>query len=153
MMLQNDLNIVRKIVEPLLGRKAWGASLGHGSFITVEFGVQPIDDRKRSEWHLWVYCCAWYISDEGTLLAACEDHAEKMRTAIELINGLTLTNIELILPGLETKFHFGDRLALHTFPMYTDDNDAEQWMLFTPDDKVLVIGPSNNWAYESAFSR
>ncbi len=201
MILQQSIHEIKRIIEPLLGRRAWDASIGHGSFITVEFGNQPIDDKTRSEWHLWIYCCAWYISDGDTLISACNDQREKMQGAIELIrllsqlaavskvreasiaetqvykevhadsrstatskfasavefrkksiNGLTLNNIELILPSLETKFHFEEHLTLHTFPTYTDDSYAQQWMLFTPEDMVLVIGPGNEWSYRRTTS-
>lgn len=33
-----ERNLIEAKISPLLGHKAWGVSLGHGSFITLEFG-------------------------------------------------------------------------------------------------------------------
>lgn len=48
---------------------------------------------------------------------------------------------------METKFIFDHSFVLHTFPLNFID-PYEHWMLFTPDGKVLVLGPALQWSFE-----
>jgi hypothetical protein len=52
-----DIRKIQGKIKPLLGTKAWGVSLGVGSFITFEFGEKRIKRFKNreyihGEWHL-----------------------------------------------------------------------------------------------------
>lgn len=44
--------------------KAWGARLGVGSFVTIEFGEEVKEQpssKTHGEWHLWVYMATWDV--------------------------------------------------------------------------------------------
>ena len=74
MITRTDIQNIQEKIHPLLGKQSWGASLGHGSFITVEFGDPLLTNNQqkisRGEWHLWIYLCVWYVEKDGELLAA-----------------------------------------------------------------------------------
>ena len=62
------------LIKPLEGNSARNVKLGHGSFITIDFGEnraieistkKGIIHRFRGEWHLWTYMCAWRLDKEG----------------------------------------------------------------------------------------
>lgn len=132
--------------------KAWGVTLGHGSFITVEFG-KPVSSRQkerspRGEWHLWVYLCVWYLEKSGELLGASEDPRLKLEVALQHLEHRTLETVKIFPPAFETVFVFSEGVALHLFPISTEED--EQWMLFAPDGNVLTIGPGFKWTYESS---
>jgi hypothetical protein len=43
------------VLAEVVGLTAWGAALGYGSFVTIEFGKEVADRNGRpGEWHLWV---------------------------------------------------------------------------------------------------
>ncbi|MGH2769528.1 MAG: hypothetical protein ACRDJF_03275, partial [Actinomycetota bacterium] len=82
------------------------------------------------------------------VIAASEDPRPKIETAIQRLEGLTIHSIELFLPALDTVFLFNKRVALRLFPVFSEE--YEHWMVFTPDARVLVIGPGARWSYHQA---
>lgn len=154
MITQSDIKTINKIIHPLLEMKAWGVSLGEGSFITIEFGNKiPIigkNTRQHGEWHLWIYCCAWFIEKDGKILAASEDPKEKMNLAIRNLENRILKSLTLSPPAFETDIFFDKGIILHLFPVHSEDLD--HWYLYTPDGNVLTIGPGTNWSFKSSSS-
>jgi hypothetical protein len=121
----------------------------------MEFGspIPPLNQKGRvhGEWHLWIYDCAWRLDEGNTVLVASEDERSKIERAIQCIEGRILTSVVVVPPALETSFDFENKIVLHLFPIYTEN--VEHWMLFTPEKKVLVIGPGTNWSYDESSSR
>lgn len=148
---ETDIRAIDAIIAPLLGTQAWGASLGYGSLITVEFGASiPDKDSSRpphGEWHLWVTYCAWRLETESEVMVGSEDTRADIQESIQQINGLPLNSVALTLPALETTFAFEGGVALRLFPVYT--REAEHWQLWVPDGNVLTVGPGSAWSFES----
>lgn len=140
------IDAIQEHVRPLIGQRAWGAAVGYGSFVTVEFGRPTATDRGRThgEWHLWVYCCAWRLEHGERIVAASEDDRAALEEAVRRQDGLVLRSIDVVLPGLDTRFVFDDQLTLHLFGVYSEG--PEHWMLFLPDGNVLSVGPGNRWS-------
>ncbi|MFC7619195.1 hypothetical protein [Microlunatus sp. GCM10028923] len=135
----------------LIGRSAWGARQGHGSFLDLQFGPAREADPKRGAFHLWIYQCAWRIEHGAELGAGSEDSHDRIEAALARLNGRAVTAITLQRPSLSTTFEFGDS-RLITFETATDpaDDHAEQWLLFRPDDLVLGVGPGSAWQLSPA---
>lgn len=149
---QADIREIQARIAPLLGQKAWGVSLGVGSFVTLEFGVSiPYDKlphRSHGEWHLWITHCAWRLEEGTEVIAASEDPRFELKKAVQCMENLALCSIDLALPALETTLAFEEEIVLHLFPIYT--KEFEHWMLYTPDGNVLTVGPGSSWSYTSA---
>lgn len=132
----------------MIGLSVWGAELGHGSFLTLEFGEPEPDDPARGAYHLWIYQCAWRIEHGTELGAGCYDSESRIAASLHRINGRTITALEIERPSLSTTFIFDDA-RLITFETYTEGTDyddrPEQWMLFRPDQRVLSVGPGSAW--------
>ncbi len=140
---------IETIVAPLIGMKPWSVRLGIGSLLNFEFGKELKDEgyiHATGEWHLWVYMCAWRLQTAHDVLVGSEDFRDLIQYEIQRLEGKTLESIKLSWPALETEILFETGLLLRLFPIYTSDHD--HWMLFTPDRKVLTIGPGNTWSYE-----
>jgi hypothetical protein len=149
---ETDIHEIQLKIEPLLGKKAWGVSLGVGSFVTLEFGAplpyEKIPNRFHGEWHLWITHCAWRLEVGIKVLAASEDPRPKLKKAVQHLEELALCSVVLTLPALQTTFTFDNRVVLHLFPIYTEE--FECWMLYTPDGNVLTIGPGDRWSYKNS---
>jgi hypothetical protein len=132
----------------MLGLQAWGVSLGHGSFITMEFG-EPREKQGQvhGEWHFWVYGCAWRLEEPGQVLAASEDERADLAAAVTHLELLKLGQFEVLPPALDTTLTFEGDVVLRLFSIYTDPRGMADWMLFTPDDQVLVVGPGSSWTF------
>ncbi|HBE20391.1 MAG TPA: hypothetical protein DEG17_25005 [Cyanobacteria bacterium UBA11149] len=155
-----DIQKIQTHIAPLLGQKPWHVSIGVGSFITFDFGT-PIPRKflhkgnplpARGEWHLWIYMCAWRLEKEDEVLAACEDSQQQMEGAVKSMEGLALQSIQLLPPAWDTIFTFEDGIVLRTFSIYSDcsEEGVDNWLLFTPGDNVLSIGPGSTWSYGSS---
>ncbi|MBG1265343.1 hypothetical protein [Nostoc sp. WHI] len=139
-------------VNPLLGQKTWGVSLGFGSFLTLEFGqpLPPSNEHQKihGEWHLWLYNCVWRLEEEDRILAASGDERDQLETAIHRLDNLTLQSIDLLPPAWDAVFTFEHQVVLRLFAIYSQDYD--HWFLYAPDGNVLSVGPGSCWSYGSS---
>jgi hypothetical protein len=149
---EKDIIDIQNIISPLLGKRVWGADLGFGSFVTLEFGtplaIEKSPKRPRGEWHLWVMYCAWRLESRTEVMAGSEDPRFKLKEAVRQMDGLALRSVTITAPALETSLTFDEGVVLHLFPIYTAE--FEHWLLFDPTGKVLSIGPNMTWSYESS---
>src|SRR5437879_1605092 len=98
--------ILDKVFSPLRGIPCWNVRQGYGSFLTFEFGaprqeigrVTPRDPEDptshsrrlltiRGEWHLWIYCCGWRITQDGNILVCNEATRESIQTGCNALHG------------------------------------------------------------------
>ena len=139
------------VIAPLIGRPAWGVQQGAGSTLTFEFGrPQQSGGRpeRRGDWRLLIYRTAWRIEDARTVLAACGDHREIISAALARLEDRPLISLETGKPSFDTTFVF-DGMVVRTFDVWSTpiDRGNESWELFTPSDRVLVVGPGRRWSY------
>lgn len=146
MITERDIEAVKSKVEPILGQKPWNVSLGNGSFLTMNFGREVSFKSKvdtKGEWYLWVYCCAWRLEKNDRVLAASEDSRSKLEAAIKTLEDLSVQSIELLKPAWDTVFTFDEGIILRLLTIHSEA--YEHWMLFMPDNYVLIIGPGTEW--------
>lgn len=143
---------IERVLAPVVEQRAWGATVGVGSFITVEFGeplpITKTRQRAHGEWNLWVTYCAWRIEQGQEVLAGSEDPRPTLKLAVQQINGLALLQVAIRAPALEATFTFEKETVLRLFPVSSEE--YEHWKFFTPHGKVLIIGPGTTWSYDSA---
>lgn len=152
----NGIRILKDILSKIEGLKAYNVKLGHGSYLTIDFG-EPIEinikTRKgiekftRGEWHLWVYMCAWRIDKGNRALAGSNDSRNKIESVLKKIDGKKMISFDLK-RSLDAILVFNGQYELRMFSVNTEDQD--QWMIYTPDKNVLTVGPGNKCSYESA---
>lgn len=145
-----DIYEIKAKMAPLIGQKAWGVSLGVGSFITLEFG-QPIPPNEKykkthGEWHLWVYMCAWRLEKNNKFIAGSGADRSELEKVVQMMEGMSIDSIEILPVAGDTIIYFEEELVLHIFSAYSSED--ELWMLFAPDGNVLCIDPGTNWYYE-----
>jgi hypothetical protein len=159
---------IATLIQPLLGQRCWNPSLGHGSFLTFDFGnikeparITMINKKgikgkvpkmipPSGEWHLWIYMGFWEIWHENQMLVDAEDERKNIESVIHSFGGLALQKI-LMYPEDE-QFDFVFELN-HILKVYSSDNrlqDEKLWMLFCPNDYVLTIKDSGHWTYRSS---
>ncbi len=131
---------IEALFRPLIGKKAWGASVGWGSFVTVEFGRKRLYHRHyHGDWHLWLYQCEWSLNSNGRCLAHSESKKRVMQLAIDNLNGAKLTDFSFDSQRAATEFVFDNHLGLRCKPYADAAADEEYWMLFTPDRQVASL--------------
>ncbi len=134
---------VESLFRPLIGQKAWGASIGWGSFATIEFGPKHLfSHRYHGEWHFWLYQCDWQLYAGQRLLANSESKKHIMRVAMENLNGKALERASFDEGKMATEFTFGEDLRLVCQPYADATPEEECWMLFLPDQQVVSLRKS-----------
>src|SRR5215211_7238300 len=116
----NTINPLAEVEAKLAlatGKTAWAATLGVGSFLTVEFGerVEQEKGKVHGEFHLWIYCSAWRIETPSQIVASSEDPREVLEPIVSYLDGRTLSSIQLDLPSMSSTFVFSDGTRLRTF--------------------------------------
>ena len=131
------------LFRPLIGQKAWGASVGWGSFVTIEFGRKHLYHRHyHGEWHLWLYQCDWSLNSNGRCLANSESKKRVMQLAIDNLNGAKLTDFSFDSQRTMVELVFENYLYLRCEPYADATADEDYWMLFTPDRQVASLRES-----------
>ena len=153
--------------KQLLGKPCWGVKRGCGSFLTIEFGqphlkiyeprvttstskkVQASAARRqayvRGDWHLWIYCCDWSVSDGSNKLVGDTYSRKSIDLAAKFLNGQALVASTLISRGMRTvlEFDLGARLETKRY-----NRTDEQWMLYEPGGKVLTVRADKHYSYD-----
>ncbi len=131
---QQDILEIQAKIKGLPGQKVWGVAIGHGGFLTMEFGrplfPQKANETIHGEWHLWLYGCGWRLEQKGSVIVASEDERGKMEAETRQLEGCVLESIEVLTPALDAVFTFEGDKVLRLFSLYTEEMDS--WMLFTP---------------------
>ncbi len=149
--MKSNIEIIDYYFKQICGLKVRNLKQGHGSFLTMEFGKdleyeikirEKIEKEKRGEWYFWIYMNAWRIDDNFKPIAGCEDSRKTIKKALKKIENQKLINIEILNPAYDMKIEFNNSIIINLFSIYTEDeSDSENWMLFTPEKKVLAVGP------------
>ena len=149
---------IERIVRRLYGKPCWGVNPGVGPSLTLEFGKpslkirEPIVPSKsvsagvrerlarrgvqvHGEWHLWIYCCDWEVFC-GSKRIGDNSTKSKIRAAAEFLNGQKLTRFSISPRKFNCVFEFDLGASLKTRPY---DKGAEQWLLYGPSHKVLIL--------------
>jgi len=104
-------------------------------------------EATRGEWILWTDSSMWRLEGTNGVLTAWEDPRPIMAAAIAQLNGRRLRSVEIAPLSADTTCTFEGGLVLRLFSTYMDpEGDDAHWMLFVPQDRVLVLGPSTRWA-------
>ena len=156
--MNNGTALANKLFKKLKGTQPTRAIQGHGSFITIDFGRDLSEQVKTrsgppktwyyGEWRLWVYMCAWRIDIHKKPCAGSEDSREKIEKCLSQIVERKLHEYILLNNAFDAKLVFGTDIELYLFSFHTEEK--KQWMLFTPEKKVFVAGPGNEWPYHDS---
>lgn len=155
--MNNGIELAKNLFQKIAGIKPTRVKLGHGSFITIDFGRDiPEQVKTRNglvtkyfgEWHLWIYMCDWRIDKDKKPFVGCEDTREKIESSLPELAERELKGVEILNNAFDAKLTFGNNIELHLFSFYTQDE--KQWMLFTPENKVFIAGPNSEWSYHDS---
>ena len=147
----NELSVA-EIISGLRGRCPWGVRLGHGSFLTMEFGERREGDlhgaTHHGEWHLWFYMCSWRIEAAGKVLVGSDDDREKMLKTLDGFEFGGVKDIRVALPSLDLAIQFDSGTEILTFS--SSESGPDQWWLFTPDGNCLTVHGGGRFRYGSS---
>ncbi len=148
--MSDKKEMIDRELSKILDLKLENISLGHGSFLTLDFGekikIRKDSDLMRGEWHLWIYMCSWRIVKEGLILTASNDSQESICRKIQELTQLKLIDFEIVNEFLDVNLLFEKHITISLFNCSTEE-DSEHWMLFTPDYHALTVGPANKISY------
>lgn len=154
----SGIELSTSLFNKIIGTKPTRVKLGHGSFITFDFGRDTEEKIKTrsgafktlyfGEWHFWVYMCAWRIDKNNKPFIGSNDSRDFIEQHLHSLEEKELKQVIILNNAFDAKLTFGDEYQLHLFSFQVTDD--EQWMLFTPEKKVFVAGPSSEWSYRDS---
>jgi hypothetical protein len=144
MMKTSETNI-NQYFAPLLHKCPWKVKLGHGSFLTFEFG-RRVKDRGHvhGEWHLWVYQSNWELLHGSRQLANSDSDRRVISVSVRRLEDAPLNKVSFEPADRRSTFVFGDFRLVVSPADYLDrvDDRDEYWLLFMPNKDVLSVGPA-----------
>ena len=139
-MTSDAVGQARRVLAGIVGLAPWRAQLGHGSFVTLEFGREVVlgPTSARGEWSLWVYGASWKLLVGNQEVADFEGMRATLAAAIKRLNRLQVLSVT-VSEGLSVSINFADSVTFNFGR--GPDPDLEDWKLFTPDGMVHIFGP------------
>ena len=96
----------------------------------------------HGQWHLWICCCEWSLTLEGSQLAHNESDDITIAQALGVLNGQAISAVTIDPTNASTRFDFDPGCALTTTPappgIYSTPT-VDQWLLFQPSGDVLTV--------------
>lgn len=162
-------SVFRKVFNEIYGKPCWNVKPRYGSFLTLEFGRPHLDVREpivaskdqspkvrkllarrnvfvHGEWHLRIGSCAWEVLSNGGQVGNGSTKAS-MRRAADFLNGQRLIRFSLVPRKVQCTFEFdlGGILRTESY-----DSKGEQWVLHTPEQRVLILRADRRYQYTLA---
>lgn len=123
--MAEQYKIIDRIFQPIYGLPCWNVKHGWGSFLTLEFGEPHLEIAEpreldetastlarglfrrrritlRGVWHLWIYCCDWYLYTTDQLIADSDPEGttkERIAPAARELDGQKLLEVRLEPPA------------------------------------------------------
>ncbi|MGI0484691.1 hypothetical protein ACN4EK_04580 [Pantanalinema rosaneae CENA516] len=148
----SDLDPLHELLGQAIGELCWKTSLNYHHEITLHFG-EPIAytchtqlGKDHGSWILVTRGAVWQLERTGGTTVPGQTGLEDFSQMLTHLEGQSMTAIEITYPDLQVVIDWsnGDRLTL--IPT-SDDNDLPDWELFTPEQRVLQVGPGVTWSY------
>ncbi len=135
----------------MLGLPVWEPSIGHGSFLTIQFGAPRMASGgyTEGEFHLWVFDALWQIREGTKIIAHSEEDRITMEAGARLLEGASLQSFLFDRERMTLSLRF-DRHELEIPP--SGEPEMEEWFLFLEDGSVITAGPGNALIHELAGS-
>ncbi len=146
-----------ELLLQFVGEKARNVKLGHGSFITIDFGkdttveVQTrkgVSESVRGEWHLWVVMSAWRLNRNKEPILGSGDERDVINEKLSVLEGRKYISGKIINNSFDCLLEFEENISLNLFSFYIAD--SRQWMLFTPQKRTFIAGPGSTWTFEDS---
>ena len=162
MLTQRDLDQIQALIQPIIGKRAWGVKAVLDSYIYLEFGSprlrharRPQPVTVRGEWLFWVTFAVWRLERDGSVIAGSQDRFAQFSPVVEVLEGKILLSAQVSLPALDVVLTFEDDLRLRLFIAHHlkrgDFGPIEGWNLYTPENKVLTAGASQTWSHRRFY--
>ena len=119
----------------VLGLRTWGARIGVGSFLSLEFGSELTKRGDFAEWHLWLYGCMWRVRDGQRVVCESTDERSKMSDGVSTLNGREVAALSFGPTRSWIQLTGDVRLDIKSDTALVMD----QWFLFMPGGRVLKV--------------
>lgn len=152
----SDIDGIVSIVSNLVGKECWRVKYSYGGQWYLDFGqeVQGTVNPKHTlgEWQLSTCGTRFELFQKDHLLTRSEEETEEEKEAIKkkmnMLIGTVVIKVEVSFPSLGLSLSFSDDLRLSIMPVPEDDEyDIPYWHVVAPGNRVLEVGPNNQWIY------
>lgn len=162
---------ISEFFAPFIGQSVWQVRRGHGSFLTMEFGVphlvvrEPIvpsadtSGRVRrnlqrrhidvtGDWHFWVQYGDWKISTSDGTLTSEDRPGSQSDECLRDLDGQKLVSVDSGIRQRSCAFRFDLGGFLEIWPSIEIPDD--QWSLYSWDGDIVTCGNDGALTFEKA---
>lgn len=139
---------ITEYFEPLFGQNPKRARVGHGSFLTLDFGsASRQHHRLWYEWQLWIQHVDWRLMWKKHEIAHSESKRQVMQVALNRLAEKALTKVAHRSEARETRFSFSGGVELVCKAYADSARDEDCWALYTPNKHVLLADNAGRLRY------
>lgn len=147
---QADIEKILTLISGIKGQKCWDVRYFYDQSISLDIGQKIYHEGTKTvfgEW--WLNTCAtnFALFREKQLLVTESDERQEVKKQLELIRDTTVESIQIDLAMLDLTIKFSGEIYLELRVTAEDDEYEEipYWSIFTPDRKVISVGPNRHW--------
>jgi hypothetical protein len=150
-----DLQLLKKLIKPLIGEFCWLVKTSYGDELTIHSGKKiPYTSNKMShfekgEWIIGSRASYWQLEAHSETIVDSRCDIEDIKSKSKVIERKTITDIDLSYPEMILTVLFGDEYKLKIFPD-NDGWDLPYWEIFMPDKKLIQLESKTQWTYFNA---
>lgn len=152
-----DIDQINQILKGLVGENCFQPHVGYGDELKLEIGT-PIPYRHprmkhlmQGSWMLGARASYWELEYKDAFVITSEADADEVRQKIQVLVNTQIKHALLLEEGLILEVTFSNDYILRVYPdPDAAEDDICDWELFTPDKKILEVGPHDHWALSDA---
>jgi len=153
----SDLEKLKAIINGVVGKSCWDASLGYAEELSLEIGEhipytnKLLKGKEHGSWMFGSRGTAWELTSANGLWVSSDDEEDVIRQKIQVIKDTTIISVDVRYPDLDLILTFSNDYQLAVLPTEEDDEyEVAYWELFTPDKMLIEAGPGATWSYSRA---
>lgn len=155
---QKGLEEINSILGGLVGQPCLGVYFSYGDELRIDFGDRIIQigtgqaGFTSGSWILGTRASYWELAPHGEPVTPPEhSDSREYRVVVQVVIDTVVAHARLISKGLILEVTFSNDYILRVYPdPDAAEDDICDWELFTPDKKILEVGPHDHWALSDA---
>lgn len=140
----------------MVGKTCKQITYAYGNELYIEIGeIHTLKYEKykitTTEWMIGTRGTGWHLFDNNySLVVDSESSPKVISHESSILVEMQVTNVDIKYPELWLEVRFNN---LYTFRIQPTDEDAQYediayWQVFTPDKRLIQVGPGLNWTLQ-----
>lgn len=144
----SDLELILRLIEPLIGEYCIEASLSFGTELYLEFKQKALNE--LGDWTITTRASDWHIEKSSKIILTSHEEYNILERKVQRLVNTQIVKLDIVYETLSFIAQFGNQDILVIKPFLDEDVEGvADWRIYTPEKMVVEVGPGRFWDYVS----